>query len=138
MNAIARQYRGSEKHKNRPSQGSKGTLCPEWTHTTSHAGYGHDPFEHDWSKTEASQLFAAALPHPNGEERCYATRRGIAFEAKPTNDGAWHGYPVPWASVPDAIVDQWLEVGTVTNQQIKKHRQYPVRNIHWAWEIDSK
>ena len=134
MNAIIRQYRGSEKHKNRPSQGAKGTLCPEWTHTTPDGRCGNDPFRHDLKQTEAHRLFAAAVPHPEGEERCYATMNGIAFEAKPTNDGAWHGYPIPWASVPDPIVVHWLDIGSVTTRQIRQHQSYPKSNIHWALE----
>lgn len=137
MNAIIRQYRGSEKHKNRPSQGAKGTLCPEWTHATPEGSYENDPFKHKWAQTEAQKLFQAAVQHPEGEERCYATKNGIAFEAKPTNDGTWHGYPIPWKNVPISIVDQWLENGDVTNRQFKLHRSYPKGNIHWALEIDS-
>ncbi|CAM2142053.1 conserved protein of unknown function [Pararobbsia alpina] len=136
MNATASQYRGSEKHKNRPSHGAKGTLCPEWTHSIPQSGYEGDPFHHDWSQTEAHTLFAAAVPHPDGEERCYATMNGIAFEAKPTNDGKWHGYPVPWKSVPDLIVDQWLESRAVTNRQIKQRQKYLKTNIHWALEVN--
>ncbi|MBP8276725.1 MAG: hypothetical protein KAX55_07540 [Propionivibrio sp.] len=137
MNAIPRKYRGSEKHKNRPAQGAKGTLCPEWTHATPEGRYENDPFKHKWAQTEAQNLFQASVPHPNGEERCYATKNGIAFEAKPTNDGTWHGYPIPWKSVPASIIDQWLDGGKVTNKEIKLYKQYPKENIHWALETDS-
>ena len=136
MNDVTSLYRGSEKHKNRPSIGAKGTLCPEWTHTTSDSRYENDPFKHDWSKTEAHELFDSAVPHPGGEERRYATKNGIAFEAKPTNDGKWHGYPIPWKSVPETIVDRWLGSGDVTNKQIKLHRNYSKDNILWALESD--
>lgn len=138
MSGIARHYRGSEKHKNRPSQGPKGTLCPEWTHTTPHGGYKTDPFKHEWSRTEAQRLFAAAVPHPDGQERCYATMNGIAFEAKPSNDGTWHGYPIAWESVPTSIFEQWLEMEKVTNRQIRQHRRYSKKNINWALEVNSQ
>jgi hypothetical protein len=138
MNANISRYRGSEKHKNRPAQGAKGTLCPEWTHLTPDRGLGNNPSDHDWLQTEAHKLFEGSLPHPGGEERRYATMSGIAFEAKPSNDGFWHGYPIPWESVPVDLVDQWLKKGLVTNRQIKRHRQYSKSNIKWALDSDTK
>lgn len=137
MNAIVSPYRGSEKHKNRPARGAKGTLCPEWTHLTPAQGLEKDPFHHDWLQTEAHKLFESSLPHPNGEERRYATMRGIAFEAKPTNDGSWHGYPIPWESVPSDLVDRWIEENSVTSRQIKQHKRYPKNNIDWALGSDT-
>src|SRR5882757_3333768 len=53
-------YVGNPKHKNRPARGPKGTLCPEWTHRTPHAGLGDDVLAHPWDQTEASRLFNAA------------------------------------------------------------------------------
>lgn len=135
MNAVVTLYRGSKKHKNRPGRGAKGTLCPEWTHATSRTGLGNDPSRHAWPETEAHRLFENAEPDPDGRERRYATARGIAFEAKPSNDGTWHGYPIPWESVPDAITDQWLAHGTINRRQVKQHRKYPKNDIHWALDI---
>lgn len=125
------------KHKSRPSEGAKGTLCPEWTHLALGARLESDPFKHDWLKTEAHQLFSIAVPHPGGEERRYATKNGIAFEAKPTNDGTWHGYPIPWKSVPIEIMNVWLDREIVTNKQVKLHKDYPKKDIHWALDSDS-
>jgi hypothetical protein len=119
MNAALSQYRGSEKHKNRPSRGPKGTLCPEWTHITPEAGYASDPFLHAWSQTEAHTLFAAATACPRGRKSRYATKNGVAFEAKPTGDGTWHGFPIPWKHVPPSIKHGWLQQGMVTTRQIK-------------------
>ena len=138
MNANLNPYRGSEKHKNLPAYGAKGTLCPKWTHSTPAAGLGNKPFHHDWSQTQAQQLLLNSLPDPNGNERCYATMRGIAFEAKPSNDGTWHGYPIPWESVPDQIKDTWLEQQLVTRRQIKQHKSHPSSNIKWALDGDEK
>ncbi|KAB0617118.1 hypothetical protein [Castellaniella defragrans] len=138
MSAATSSYRGSEKHKDRPAQGAKGTLCPEWTHATSTRNLGNDPFDHEWPQTEAHDLFENALPHPQGEERRYATRKGIAFEAKPTNDGHWHGYPIPWESVPGDLVDKWLTENLVTNRQIKKYRSFSRSNIDWALNSDTQ
>ena len=58
--------------------------------------------------------------------------RGIAFEAKPTSDGTWHGFPVPWESVPPAILRQWLQDGKVTRRQVKLFRSRATDNIRWA------
>jgi len=137
MNAAPHQYRGSPKHKNRPSHGPKGTLCPEWTHATVQAGLATDPYQHPWPETEASRLFATSATAPDGAERRYATSRGIAFEAKPSNDGTWHGYPIPWESVPDTIVDQWVANGTIVRRTMKRHWHHPASNIHWALDSDS-
>jgi hypothetical protein len=69
-------------------------LCPDWTHDTSSGHYRTDPFIHDWADTKAHRLFEMSTALP-GAERRYATAHGIAFEAKPTNDATWHGYPIP-------------------------------------------
>lgn len=138
MNAAAYAYRGSLKHKKRPSQGAKGTLCPEWTHSTLDCGFGNEPFEHNWSLTEAHKLLANSTPHPDDEDRRYATMKGIAFEAKPTNDGTWHGYPVPWEGVPSAVIDQWLEKKSVTNRQIRDQKRHSKSTIDWALDSDTR
>lgn len=136
MNVLVSEYRGSEKHKNRPARGAKGTLCPEWTHNTLQARLGNDPFKHEWAKTEAYALFLAAIRSHEDEERLYATKNGIAFEAKRTNDGTWHGYPIPWQSVPPEIVDLWRTQNAVNKRQLKQHAVYSDDNIHWALESD--
>jgi hypothetical protein len=58
----------------------------------------------------------------------------MAFEAKPTGDGSWHGYPIPWESVPPLILNQWLDEGRVTRRDIKRSR--PNNDIHWALDSD--
>ena len=126
-------YRGSQKHKNRPAGERKGTLCPEWTHATAEGGYRNDPFAHDWAATQAQQLFARAVPHGDGRRR-FATAGGIAFEAKPTEDGTWHGYPVPWEAVPPEIVQKWKEDGEVTRRQITRYWKKDHDDLHWAIE----
>lgn len=137
MKKSSDKYRGSEKHKNRPSRGAKGTLCPEWTHSTPQGEYKNDPFQYDWAQTEAHKLFETAIGHPEGEDRRYATMNGIAFEAKPTNDGAWHGYPIPWQSVPTSILTGWLDQGVITTKQLKKQKKGLEKNIYWALENNS-
>ena len=123
-------YRGSQKHKDRPGVGAKGTLCPEWTHTTDDKPFAGDPFEHPWETTAAHRLFASATIHSNGKR--FATARGIAFEAKPTADGTWHGFPIPWESVPPDILAQWLEENKVMRKQVRLHKHHAGDDIHWA------
>jgi hypothetical protein len=130
-NSHLSSYRGSQKHKNRPTSERKGTLCPEWTHTTPSGGYGTDPFDHSWAHTEAHTLFESATVLPNVDRR-YATKFGIAFEAKRTNDGTWHGYPIPWESVPPEIVDKWVASKEINRRQMKKHLRKDDGDLKWA------
>lgn len=129
------QYRGSQKHKNRPSAGRKGTLCPEWTHARDSEGFSGDPFQHDWSQTVAHQLFESAT---TSEDRRFATQRGIAFEGKPTGDGTWHGFPIPWESVPPSILTKWLQEGKVSRRDVKLYKSRGKDDIHWALGSDDK
>lgn len=126
-------YRGSQKHKHRPTSERKGTLCPEWTHRTASGGYANDPFAHKWAETEAHRLFDGSIPHANGQRR-YALSNGIAFEAKPTNDGTWHGYPIPWEAVPTEILNGWVDGKMVSQRQIRKHWRKEKDDLKWAIE----
>lgn len=128
-------YRGSSKHKNRPTGEQKGTLCPEWSHATPSGGFRTDPDAHNWEATLAAKLFNQASVDPETGRR-YATARGVAFEAKPTNDGTWHGYPIPWVEVPPDIKDRWLDQGLVSRRQIKKYESFDKSEIHWALGTD--
>lgn len=128
-------YMGSSKHKNRPVRGPKGTLCPEWAHRTSEVGLGDDVLAHPWGQTEASRLFNAALVDPISGCR-FATARGIAFEAKSTADGTWHGYPISWENVPDRIRRQWIDERRVTRREIKRFYHFDRNDIHWALLTD--
>src|SRR5258708_9776743 len=128
-------YRGSSKHKNRPLRGQKGTMCPEWTHQTSSVGLGDDMNAHVWEQTEASRLFLGAFVDASSGRR-FATARGIAFEAKSTADGTWHGYPIPWESVPNHIRHQWITAGTVSRRDIKRYMSFDRNDIHWALLAD--
>lgn len=130
-------YRGSSKHKDRPAHERKGTLCPEWTHRTPEGGFATDVHAHDWTQTPAAQLFGAAAIDPSGKKR-YATAKGIAFEAKPTADGSWHGYPIPWESVPARVKNAWLESGAVSRREVKRYLSFDQSDIHWAMTTDSR
>lgn len=140
MNKLSPQaspYRGSQKHKNRPASERKGTLCPDWTHSTSSGGDHNDPSTHDWLDTVAHRLFESSIALP-GNNRRYAMANGIAFEAKPTNDGTWHGYPIPWESVPAEIVNKWVDSREITQRQIKKHWRKEKDDLKWAIEEDTQ
>ncbi len=132
---ITSPYRGSSKHKNRPAKGAKGTLCPEWTHRTPTSGLGTNMATHAWIDTVAHVLFSAAS-HLNG--KCFATQDGIAFEAKPTADGTWHGYPIPWESVPAKLLKQWLDSELVTAVQIRRTFAAGRNDIVWAMEMGAE
>lgn len=150
--APKRSYRGHDKHKRRPTRGVKGSFCPEWTHDNpGHTPLRIDVFAFPWSASVAQQLLDESQI-ADGESTIdsepalprYATRRGMAFKAVPSNDGTWHGYPVPWEQVPGGIKDSWLRVGRVSRRDILK---YSLRNIQsrgsvvpneWAMENDSE
>jgi len=129
------EYRGSIKHKNRPIDVRKGTLCPEWTHQTSQGGFHTDPAQHDWADTQAHELFASSVLSEDGRRR-FATARGIAFEAKPTGDGSWHGYPIPWEHVPAKILSDWKSSEKVSRRDVKKHFRYTQTELSWALTSD--
>jgi hypothetical protein len=113
----------------------KGTLCPEWTHHTGRGGLGNDVLAHAWEDTEASKLFAEAFVEPATGRR-FATARGVAFEAKSSDDGTWHGFPIPWESVPNEARRQWLAGSKVTRREIKRFLAFDKNDIHWAFVTD--
>lgn len=132
-------YRGSLKHKNRPANGRKGTICPEWTHTRDDSGdkLGLDPADPNfsWKHTPAGKMFIGATEEA-GTGRRFATDQGIAFEAKPTGDGSWHGYPIPWDDVPATVKDALVDQGGVRNKQLRRYASFSESAIYWALETD--
>ena len=129
-------YRGSLKHKSRPARGRKGTLCPEWTHTANEAALGNDVFAHSWLATIAHQLFARAEESALEPGRRFATERGIAFEAKSSADGTWHGYPVPWETVPEDLKDRWRATKAVSRRDLQRYLSRAISDYRWALETD--
>jgi hypothetical protein len=125
-------YRGSPKPNNRPARGRKGTLCPEWTHR----GLGTDVNDYRWNQSDAHRLFEASELCPEGTGNRFATERGIAFKAVPTNDGTWHGYPVPWQDVPAELKERWLERRSVTRRELIRNLDHAPHEIFWAMESD--
>lgn len=110
-------------------------MCPEWTHRTEAVGLGDDVLAHSWDQTEAARLFAGALVDQRSGRR-FATARGIAFEAKSTGDGTWHGYPIPWESVPNHVRRAWLDGRAVRTRDIRRYLSFDRNDIHWALVTD--
>jgi hypothetical protein len=130
-------YRGSLKHKSRPSRGRKGTICPEWTHSGPAGSLGNDLHSFEWQGTQAAALFDEALVDPESMRR-FATRNGIAFEAKPTADGTWHGFPLPWEDVPAWMKDEWLDSGRVVGRDVKRYYSRQPKDIRWPLDTDDE
>lgn len=133
MAAYAEKYRGHDKHKARPTQGVKGTFCPEWTHLADGQGVGNDMFAHDWSLTRAQELLDSSVTEIATRRR-YATGGGVAFEVRPTNDGTFHGFPLPWDKVPTWLRSYWRQRRLVSKRQI---REYSEINDNDRWAMDT-
>lgn len=136
-------YRGSLKHKRWSPGGGFGTICPDWTHQTAETGFAGDPHRHPWRRTEAQALFDDAIIASDGLR--YAARRGIAFCARVSNDGTWHGYPIPWKDVDQAIQDALIAHGQVTEREIENQKSRQKRalrrnpkDIYWALGSDDE
>ena len=132
---YAEVYRGHDKHKNRPTQGVKGTRCPEWTHRVGEKSVGVDMHAHDWALTRAKELLDTSVVDLASRRR-YTTGDGIAFEIKPSGDGTFHGYPVPWNDVPAWLQGQWRKEGRVTRRQIARYSEAP--DDFWAMASDDE
>jgi hypothetical protein len=70
--------------------------------------------------------------------RRYATGRGIAFVAVSSNDGTWHGFPIPWNDVPIPVQDRLVESGRVTRRQMRRYRTADRHDIKWALNSDDE
>lgn len=130
------QYRGIIKHKQWQPGGGFGTLCPDWTHRAEGRGFAGDPFNHRWQSTIAHELFEEGVDDAQGHR--YAARRGIAFKAQPSNDGTWHGYPLPWHDVPPDIQDILIEKGQATRRDIRRQKAADTDGIKWALKSDEQ
>ena len=112
-------YKGNPKHK-RWGSGHKGTICPDWTHETvpaSEAGNKADVDKHDWPATLAQELLDKSIA--DGRKR-YATARKSVFCAQSANDGTWHGYPVSWIEVPQNVIDELIDAGEITREDMRR------------------
>lgn len=83
------------------------------------------PFDPDatqcpaWSHARAQELLDVSLPDL-GDGRRFATEGGMAFAARVTRDDVWHGYPVPWAEVPEILLERFVAEGRASRRQIKR------------------
>ena len=66
-----------------------------------------------------------------GDGRRYSTSRGVAFVALPSNDGTWHGFPVPWVDVPRHIQQSFVEAALVDPRRIRRQTVDP-SDRRWA------
>ena len=100
--AFRESYERNPKHKSwmQPFD-PDAALCPKWSHEI------------------AQTLLAESHAGPSEEPR-FATRDGMAFAARTHRTGAWHGYPVPWSQVPEAVREAMIAKGKVTRRQIKR------------------
>ncbi len=108
-------YRPSNKHCEPLTAQKPGTKCPRW------------------SAVKAHELLDGSLPM--GNKQRVATSNGLAFVARQTNHGTWHGYPESRDKIDTAIKTRWLD-----EQRIKRRdlRQWKTRDdIRSAWkELD--
>ena len=129
-------YRGSLEHKRWRPGGGFGTLCPDWTHRAGSQGFSGNLQRHPWRRTKAHDLLQDSLCDENGHR--YATERGVAFMAVSSNDGTWHGFPVPWSEVPVHIQDRFVASGRVTRRQMRRYRTAGRHDIEWALDSDDE
>jgi len=129
-------YRGILKHKQWSPGGGFGTLCPKWTHQAGEQGFSGDPHKHPWHLTIAHKLLGESTADAAGHR--YAARNGIAFKAQMSNDGTWHGYPVPWDEVPSEIQDTLIARGQATRRDMKRQQSIETKSIRWALKSDEE
>jgi hypothetical protein len=83
------------------------------------------PFDPDaslcpaWSHALAQTLLNDSQTDPSSGAR-YAVHDGMAFAARLTIGTIWHGYPVSWSEVPEAIRENMVAAKKVTRRQMKK------------------
>jgi hypothetical protein len=91
-------YEPNPKHKEPWQRGRKGSICPKLRNP------------------DAQALLDGSLSA--GDKR-YATHDGRAFCAQAHAEGRWHGYPVGWKEVPEAVRRQFLASGQVKRSDIR-------------------
>ncbi len=99
---VSVRYERNPKHKSwmKPFD-PDATLCPSWSHD------------------QAQALLDTSIDSPTAGTR-FATMDGMAFAARLTGGDTWHGYPVPWSQVPEAVREGMIMTGKVTRRQVKK------------------
>lgn len=93
-------YEGNPKHKEPWQPGRRGSLCPK----------------------ELSQAQVEALLRESeleGDKR-YAIWNELPFVAQQHGSDAWHGYPIAWSEVPEALRRRWRATGKVRRSSIRR------------------
>ena len=129
-------YRGILKHKRWSPGGGFGTLCPTWTHAVAGHRFAGGVHAHPWSSTEAHRLFAVSVSGSDGLP--YAAARGIAFVARNSGDGTWHGYPVPWNDVPSDVQDKLIQAGQARRADLRRQPTIRQSDLRWALATDDE
>ena len=93
------QYRPRNKHKQYPSPGRRGSICPK--------------------DVDAPQLLRDSVP--DGNQR-YATdgERAYCAQCDDPEQDIWHGYPVSWNDVPQKIVNGWINERLVRRSTVRR------------------
>ena len=98
---LRMRYESNRKHKEPWQRGRRGTLCPS-----------------DIDVKTVHRLLADS--EATGDKR-YAVHEGRAFCAQRHGAEEWHGYPIGWVEVPEAIRRKWLKERRVQRRDIRRH-----------------
>ena len=93
-------YDSNSKHGEPWQPGRRGTLCPS------------DVKPHAQAILDASK--------PDGKAR-YGVYEGKAYCARQHQAGLWHGWPVGWKEVPEAIAQEFRREGKVRRRQQNRY-----------------
>jgi hypothetical protein len=92
-------YEANDKHKLPWSRGARGSLCPQ---------------------VDAQALLGASETSMQAPGKRFATDGRRAYYGQEHAPGRWHGYPVGWKEVPQALWQKWLNEGTVKRSDIHR------------------
>lgn len=92
-------YECNPKHKLPWQRGRKGSLCPEQM--------GASP----------QDLLQDSVLWSDGKR--YALCDGRAYCAQESGSNRWHGYPVGWVEVPEALRRKWRDEGKITKKDMR-------------------
>ena len=94
-------YESNPKHSDPWQRGRRGAQCPKGV-----------------SLEVAERLLRNS--EPDGHKR-YAVFEGQAFCAQEHAQGTWHGYPVGWVQVPEAIRSRWRAEGALRKRDMRRN-----------------
>lgn len=97
-------YESSAKHSRPWVVGVKGSQCPR-----------------EISLEAAQAMLGASEVAVNSPKKRYATDGQRAYCAMEHEPGRWHGWPVGWYEVPEALWRKWQQEGRVRHSDINRH-----------------